>query len=335
MADKAVSKLTQVVNHAVIGNCFMVAQKGAGAGSTNRASVSALQIPYASVVNAYAGGSNAFGVKTVSSDRITPAFQTINDVWYDVYPRSWTVTDSTVHVINQSTNAFIKAASMYVKQAGAWTQVKEAWIKDAGTWKQILSYVPVVTVSVSTTVIGGGGGGGAGGSRGFRAITCHGGQGGGNAGAAAGTITVTKNTSYAVQVGGGGGAGASSGVYGGGGGTSSFGSSLIYATGGGGGCGYYVQNCAGGGNGSWGGSAPGIYGSSLISPYGGAGAAGYCTATSSPRTWYPATGGQSGVVVIKVPSTTSAATTTGTVSVTTVGSETVYTFTSSGTITFA
>jgi hypothetical protein len=40
------------------------------------------------------------------------------------------------------------------------------------------------------------------------------------------------------------------------------------------------------------------------------------------------------VVIIKVPSTTQAATTTGTVNVNTVGSETVYTFTGPGTIAF-
>ena len=310
MADKAVSKLTQVVNHAAIGNCLMVSQKGLGASSTNSSLISALQIPYASLVNAYAGGSNAFGVKTVSSDRITPAVQTIHDMWYDTYPRAWTVTDSSIHVIDQSTNAFIKAAAMYVKQAGAWTPVKEAWIKDAGTWKQILATVPApVTVSASITVIGGGGSGGSGANgRGFRKIC---GGSGGSAGAAGVTITVNKGTSYAVAV-----AGA--------GGTSSFASSLIYATGGGNG-----RNGLGvaGANGSWGGSAAGIYAGSLISPYGGGGGGGCGQGVGGG-------GGQAGVVIIRVPSTT-AATATGGVSSSIAGSERVYTFTGAGSIAFA
>ena len=155
MADKAVSALTQVTNHAVIGNCLMVSQKDTGAGSTNCSLVSSLQVDYTRVANAYPfgnGDGNAYGVRTVSSDRITPAFQTIHDIWYDVYPRAWTVTDSSIHVINQSTNTFIKAPVMYVKQAGAWTQVKEAWIKDAGTWKQIL-HVPSAATNI--TIAGG------------------------------------------------------------------------------------------------------------------------------------------------------------------------------------
>lgn len=309
MADKAVSKLTQVVNHAAIGNCFVAVQKGAGANSTNRSSISSLQIPYASLLNAYAGGSNAYGVKTVSSDRITPAVQTIDDIWYDVYPRTWTATDSAVYVINQGTNTFIKAQSIYVKQAGAWTQVKEAWIKDAGTWKQILGTVPPpVTVSASITVIGGGGSGGSGANgRGYRKIC---GGSGGSGGAAVATITVDKNISYAVAVGGGGG-------------TSSFGSSLIYATGGGNG-----QNGGGnaGANGSWGGSAPGISGGSLISPYGGGGGGGCGQGVGGG-------GGQSGMVRITVPTGTSI-TTTGSVSVASAGSNSVYTFTGAGTIRF-
>jgi len=150
MADKAVSKLTQVVNHAAIGNCFMVAQKGSGAGSTNRASVSALQVNYSRVANSYPfgnGDGNAYGVRTLATS--APAFQTINDMWYDTTASSWTASNSTVYVINQSTNAFIKAASVYVKQAGAWTQVKEAWIKDNGVWIKFLYVKPVVPITIT------------------------------------------------------------------------------------------------------------------------------------------------------------------------------------------
>jgi hypothetical protein len=155
MADRAVGKLTQVTNHAAIGNCFMVAQKGAGAGSTNRSSVSALQIPYASLRNAYPfgnGDGNAYGARTVSSTSITPAFQTINDIWYDVATRSEVLSYSTVHVMNQSTNSFILAPNMYVKQAGAWTQIKQAWIKDNGVWRKFLNtaITQIVTNSCST-----------------------------------------------------------------------------------------------------------------------------------------------------------------------------------------
>jgi len=142
MAEKAVSKLTQVVNHAAIGNCFMIAQKGSGANSTNRSSISSLQINYSKIANSYPygnGDGNAYGVRTVSSNRITPSFQTVNDIWYDIYPRTWTTTDSSVYVIDQSTNAFIKAPAIYVKQNNAWTQVKEAWIKNNGVWSKFLN----------------------------------------------------------------------------------------------------------------------------------------------------------------------------------------------------
>ena len=56
MADKAVSALTQVTNHAVIGNCLMVSQKDTGAGSTNCSLVSSLQVDYTRVANAYPSG---------------------------------------------------------------------------------------------------------------------------------------------------------------------------------------------------------------------------------------------------------------------------------------
>jgi hypothetical protein len=148
MADKAVSALTQVTNHAAIGNCFMVAQKGAGAGSTNSSLISALQVNYSRVANSYPfgnGDGNAYGVRTLATS--APALQTINDMWYDTTASSWTASNSTVYVINQSTNAFIKAASVYVKQAGAWTPVKEAWIKNAGAWVKFLFVSPVITIT--------------------------------------------------------------------------------------------------------------------------------------------------------------------------------------------
>ena len=154
MADKAVSKLTQVVNHAAIGNCFMVSQKGAGVDSTNRASVSSLQIDYTRVANAYPfgnGDGNAYGARTVSSNRVTPAFQTVDDIWYDIYPKSDVLSYSSVHVINQSTNAFVLAPSMYVKQAGAWTQIKQAWIKSNGVWSKFLNTAITQIVTSSCT----------------------------------------------------------------------------------------------------------------------------------------------------------------------------------------
>jgi hypothetical protein len=65
--------------------------------------------------------------------------QTIDDVWYDIYPKADTTSYSSIYVINQSTNSFILAPNMYVKQAGAWTQVKEAWIKSNGVWSKFLN----------------------------------------------------------------------------------------------------------------------------------------------------------------------------------------------------
>ena len=149
MADKAVSALTQVVNHAAIGNCFMVSQKGAGVDSTNRASVSSLQIGYTQIANAYPfgnGDGNAYGVRTLATS--VPPVQTVKDIWYDITASSWTASNSTVYVINESSpTTFIKAQSMYVKQAGAWAQVKEAWIKNAGAWVKFLFVSPVITIT--------------------------------------------------------------------------------------------------------------------------------------------------------------------------------------------
>ena len=151
MADKAVSELTQVTNHAAIGNCFMVSQKGAGAGSTDRASVSSLQIDYTRVANAYPfgnGDGNAYGVRTLATS--VPPVQTVKDIWYDVTASSWTASNSTVYVINESSpTTFIKAASVYVKQAGAWTQVKEAWIKNAGAWVRFLYVKPITSIIIT------------------------------------------------------------------------------------------------------------------------------------------------------------------------------------------
>ena len=150
MADKAVSTLTQVTNHAAIGNCLMVSQNGSGTGSTNSSLISALQVNYTQVANAYPfgnGDGNAYGVRTLAT--AAPAFQTINDMWYDITASSWTASNSTVYVINQSINAFIKATSVYVKQAGAWTQVKEAWIKNAGAWVRFLYVKPITYITIT------------------------------------------------------------------------------------------------------------------------------------------------------------------------------------------
>jgi len=155
MAEIAVSALTLASNPAAIGNCFLVAQKGSDTNSTNRSSISSLQVDYSRVANAYPygnGDGNAYGVRTVSSNRITPPFQTVNDIWYDIYPRAWTTTDSSVHVINQSTNTFIKAPTMYVKQSNVWKQVQGAWIKDGEVWNQFLYVLPAAT---NITIAGG------------------------------------------------------------------------------------------------------------------------------------------------------------------------------------
>lgn len=155
MAEIAVSKLTLASNPAAIGNCLIVTEKGSGANSTNCSLISSLQINYSKIANSYPygnGDGNAYGVRTVSSNRITPSFQTVNDIWYDIYPRTWTTTDSSVYVINQSTNTFIKAPSMYVKQSNVWKQVQEAWIKDAGVWNKFL-HVPSAATNI--TIAGG------------------------------------------------------------------------------------------------------------------------------------------------------------------------------------
>jgi hypothetical protein len=244
MADKAVSKLTQVVNHAVIGNCSIVAQKGSGTGTTNSSLISALQIPYASLANAYAGGSNAYGVKTVSSDRITPPVQTVHDIWYDVYPRTWTSAQSTVYVINESAPmTLIKAPMIYVKQSNIWKQVTEAWIKDSGAWKQFL-YSPLA-FTARALLIGGGGSGATGvggrncGGNGIQYAVPGGGGGGG--GFIDSSVEVFYSTTYNITVGGGGG------------GNSVFNSVIAYGGGNGGGRGYNGANggCGGGGGGGW------------------------------------------------------------------------------------
>ena len=349
MADKAVSALTPVVNHAAIGNCFMVSQKGAGVDSTNSSLISALQIPYASLVNAYAGGSNAYGVRTVSSDRITPALQTIHDMWYDVYSRTWTTTDSTVHVINQSTNTFIKAPAMYVKQAGAWTRITQAWIKDAGTWKQILNFVPDVTTFIEEV----GGGGGSGGTYcnqppGYVNM-CACSYGGGSAGGSIITATMASATVLTVTVGGAGAAGASvqatgPGTAGSGtaGGTSSVtgGGIAMYAYGGGGGAGGRVtcnaRECIAGGCCGGAGSASGgnvNYIGSSGGCYAGPGNPGYVISNYGKGGATCGGAGIQGVVRITVPTGTSI-TTTGAVSMATSGSNSVYTFIGSGTMRF-
>jgi len=219
---------------------------------------------------------------------------------------------------------------------GTWKAVKSGWINKNGVWTKF--YASDITAQV--TVVGGGGGTGGSCRRScFGNLGIGNGGNGGGAGASTGNIIIPTGESLNINVGDRGADGASGyygqnfacGYAGSPGASSSISVYNIIATGGGGGGGGTVtqnpypdhRRCTAN-NG-----APGA----------GGGAGGGSTNTpgsSNGISGYPpyGNGGASGVVIIKVPVETSAAATTGTVSVTTVGSETVYTFTSSGTITF-
>jgi hypothetical protein len=220
---------------------------------------------------------------------------------------------------------------------GTWKAVKSGWINKNGVWTKF--YASDITAQV--TVVGGGGGTGGYCRRncdGAGMRTGYGGNGGG-AGASIGNIIIPSGESLNISVGGSGGNGANGnygqnfacGYAGSPGASSSISVYNIIATGGGGGGGGTVtqnpypdhRRCTAN-NG-----APGAGGTA-------SGGSTNTSGSSNGTSGYPPYGnaGASGAVIIKVPSTTSAATTTGTVSVTTVGSETVYTFTSSGTIAF-
>ena len=226
---------------------------------------------------------------------------------------------------------------------GTWKTVKSGWINKNGVWTKF--YASDVTVQV--TVVGGGGGAGNTIYVGANYLPSVAGGNGGGGGASMRTLTIPQGETVSIAVG-------AAGVQGAGGtqpssqgvryaangsaGTNSSASStsnnMIGYGGAGGQGGGYLTGCTRNGSFSQGnrcpaGGAPGAGGTA-------SGGSTNTSGSSNGTSGYPPYGnaGASGVVIIKVPSTTSAATTTGTVSVTTVGSETVYTFTSSGTITF-
>lgn len=145
-------------------------------------------------------------------------------------------------------------------------------------------------------------------------------------------------SSSGTYVGGGGGGagaagGAASGLTGGAGGvglaSSITGTSVMYAGGGGGGTNYtgYGNAAGGAGGGGNGGSEP-TGGTAGTANTGGGGGGGGGSGVS-----WAAPGGGSGIVIISSP--TAALSTTGSPTITTSGSNTIYKFTSSGTITFA
>ena len=139
------------------------------------------------------------------------------------------------------------------------------------------------------------------------AVTNAGGGGGGSS---------SVGTSGSVSTGGNGGSGTSSSITG---------SSVTYAGGGGGGGGTGGSGGSGGGGAGGTGNVNGNTATGYGSGGGGAGALGSGGGTSGGN-------GSSGVVIVSLP-TGFGATTTGTVTVTTNGTNTVYTFTSSGTLT--
>jgi len=148
MADKAVSALPPVVNHAAIGNCFMVSQKGAGAGSTDRASVSALQIDYSRVANAYPfgnGDGNAKGNRAITvNSPISPG--AIGDILYEYDGQVSNYSNARIiSETNPSIWSFV--SEIYVKINGSWKQVFEAWIKDNNAWKSFLRVQAVITIA--------------------------------------------------------------------------------------------------------------------------------------------------------------------------------------------
>lgn len=189
-------------------------------------------------------------------------------------------------------------------------------------------------VGASVTGGSGGGGGGAGGDNSGQAAGGSGKYAGGNSG---------SSPASCLRTGGGGGGSSSSGsnatgyVAGNGGaGTTSTitGSAVIYAGGGGGGAvvgsnfGCPTHTAGAGGSGG-GGSGVLINDGVSADPNSGSGGGG---GGFSGSNLYNGGNGGSGVVIIRVPQT--AASTTGSPAVATVGNDTVYTFTGSGSITF-
>jgi len=181
----------------------------------------------------------------------------------------------------------------------------------------------------SPTVPNGGNGGSGGGSGGVTGGSGTSGQG--NAGGRA------QGTNFGANMGGGGGAGAAgsdgngatTGGNGGIGSSSSITGSAVYYAGGGGGAGDATPGTGGsggGGNGGTAGSQPGANGTANTGG-GGGGSSGNGAGTNAGGT------GGSGVVIISVPTAYYSGVVTGSPTVTTSGSNTIITFTASGSYT--
>jgi hypothetical protein len=247
---------------------------------------------------------------------------------------------------------------VYVKDGGAWKTVQAGFIKDGNAWKQF--YTNIVAARI---LVVGGGGSGAGSAQ----CTCGGGGSGATAGGGGGgggfidtTQNLTPGTSYSITVGGtrtnsvfnnltafyggNGGAVSCSTAFGGeaGGGSGS-------GIGGSGGGGARLQGAtAGDGVGTSYSDITGINTAYRLGGIGGSmnrvvsppaphtayGSGGRGGVQCGPSGGYPgATSGIQGVVILRFPSYISA-TTTGSVSISTAGTDSVYTFTSPGTIAF-
>jgi len=199
-----------------------------------------------------------------------------------------------------------------------------------------------------TTITSAGGGGGSGRTAGANNGGSTGGSGGGGAGGSSGSFAGfagntpstspsqgntggTGNNSATISGGGGGGANAvganstsSAGGNGGSGSSSSItGSSITYAGGGGGGCQGTIGTGGSGGGGN--GGTNGVPGSNGTANLGGGGGGGGNSQAGG-------TGGK-GVVILSVPTASYSSTSTGSPTITTSGSNTILTFTGSGTYT--
>lgn len=206
------------------------------------------------------------------------------------------------------------------------------------------------------TAVGGGGGGAGSSALGSAADAQNGGSGGGTSATTVqglGTAGQGNNGGASSTAGGGGAGGAGfsgSGLVGGDGGlatTSTItGSTIYYAGGGAGGNGGYTSSTPGagghtgvtaqkGGAGDGGTCVSGAYGTlggaGVANSGGGAGGSGFAAAYHTPAYLISSAGG-SGVVIIRA--ARAASSTTGSPTVTTVGGDTVYTFTGNGSITY-
>lgn len=229
---------------------------------------------------------------------------------------------------------------------GTWKNVKSGWINKDGVWTKFYSS------SVITFIEAVGGGGGSGGTYCNRigANVCACSYGGGSAGGCTKTIDILSGTVLTITIGGGGAAGASvqatnrpgGAGAGSGGGTSTVtgGGLNMNANGGGGGAGGRVTcnarectagGCCGGPGGASGGDAN--YTASTGGCYSGPGSPGYAISSYGSGGATCGGAGTQGAVRITIPSDASVST-SGTVSITTVGSNNLYLFTGNGTMTF-